>query len=159
MQYVKALCFLLSARPRVNCWPCTTRLSWRLHTSGIYVRYTRKVHYFFKNIYFIHERHRERGWDTGRGRSRLPAGNPMWDSIPGPWDHSLNRRQMLHDLSHSGAPSIQLLISESWACVHFSLFLCLSLYSCSLFLSNKLTKSLKKKIKRTGETRYQRKMC
>ena len=34
----------------------------------------------------------ERGRDTGRGRSRLPAGRPMWDSIPGPWDHDLSRR-------------------------------------------------------------------
>ena len=27
---------------------------------------------------------RERGRDTGGGRSRLYAGSPMWDSIPGP---------------------------------------------------------------------------
>ena len=26
----------------------------------------------------------ERGRDTGRGRSSLPAGSPMWDLIPGP---------------------------------------------------------------------------
>ena len=32
----------------------------------------------------------ERGKDTGRGRSRLHAGSPMWDSIPGPWDHALS---------------------------------------------------------------------
>ena len=43
---------------------------------------------FFKRL-FIHERHRERerererGRDTGRERSRLHAGSPMWDSIPG----------------------------------------------------------------------------
>ena len=34
--------------------------------------------------------------DTGRGRSRLPAGNLMWDSIPERWDHALSRRQMLN---------------------------------------------------------------
>ena len=40
---------------------------------------------FLKIFYlFIHERPTERGRDTGRGRSRLPAGSPMWDSIPGP---------------------------------------------------------------------------
>ena len=38
---------------------------------------------FLKTV-FIHER----GRDTGRGRSRLPAGSPMQDSIPGPWDHN-----------------------------------------------------------------------
>ena len=45
---------------------------------------------FFLIFYlFIYERHTERGRDTGRGRSRLPAGSLMWDSIldPGirPW--------------------------------------------------------------------------
>ena len=38
-------------------------------------------HFFFKNLFM---RHRERGKDTGRGRSRLPAGGLMRDSIPGP---------------------------------------------------------------------------
>ena len=37
-------------------------------------------------------RHREREADTGRGRSRLPMGSPMWDSIPGPQDHTLSQR-------------------------------------------------------------------
>ena len=40
--------------------------------------------FFFFKILFIHERHRERDRDTGRGRSRLPAGSPRQDSIPGP---------------------------------------------------------------------------
>ena len=35
------------------------------------------------------ERERERGRDTGRERSRLHAGSPMWDSIPGLQDHAL----------------------------------------------------------------------
>ena len=39
---------------------------------------------------------RERGGDTGRGRSRLPAGSPMQDSIPGPRDHALSWRQTLN---------------------------------------------------------------
>ena len=34
--------------------------------------------------------------DIGRGRSRLTAGIPMWDSIPGPQDHNLSWRQMLN---------------------------------------------------------------
>ena len=49
-----------------------------------------KENCFFLRFYvFIHERHRaggrdtESGRDTGRGRSRLHAGSPMWDSILG----------------------------------------------------------------------------
>ena len=38
-------------------------------------------------------RHRERGRDTGGGRSWLHAGSPMWDSIPGLQDHALGWRQ------------------------------------------------------------------
>ena len=40
--------------------------------------------------------HRERGRDTDRGRSRLHARNPTWDSIPGLQDHTLGRRQVLN---------------------------------------------------------------
>ena len=32
----------------------------------------------------MRDRERERGRDIGRGRCRLPAGNLMWDWIPGP---------------------------------------------------------------------------
>ena len=37
---------------------------------------------FYFIILFFHERPRDRGRDTGRGRSRLHAGSPMQDSIP-----------------------------------------------------------------------------
>ena len=40
--------------------------------------------FFFFKIDFIHERDRERGTDTGRGRSRLLARSPMGDLIPDP---------------------------------------------------------------------------
>ena len=40
------------------------------------------IHSFIHS--FIHERHRERGRDISRGRSRLPMGNLVWGSIPGP---------------------------------------------------------------------------
>ena len=37
---------------------------------------------FLKDVYlFVHERHRDRGRDIGRGRSRFLAGSPMWDLI------------------------------------------------------------------------------
>ena len=41
---------------------------------------------FFKD--FIYSFMTERGRDTGRGRSRLHAGSPTWDSIPGLQDHT-----------------------------------------------------------------------
>ena len=37
------------------------------------------------------EREKERGRDTGRGRSRLHAGSVMWVSIPGLQDHALGQ--------------------------------------------------------------------
>ena len=46
--------------------------------------------YFFLRFYlFIHERHRDRGRDTGRGKSRVPVESLMQDSLPGPWNHDL----------------------------------------------------------------------
>ena len=52
----------------------------------------------FKIFYlFILERHRERGRDTGRGRTRTSHGGRwMWDSIPGLQDHALSQRQTLN---------------------------------------------------------------
>ena len=41
--------------------------------------------FFFLRFYlFIHERPKERGRDTGRGRGRLHAGSPMQDSLQDP---------------------------------------------------------------------------
>ena len=42
------------------------------------------------------ERERERGRDTSRERSKLHAGNPMWDSILGLQDHIPGGRQALN---------------------------------------------------------------
>ena len=47
---------------------------------------------FKKDYLFIHERHTERGRETGRGRSRLPAGEPDAGLDPGTWGHSEGRR-------------------------------------------------------------------
>ena len=59
---------------------------------------------FWRFYLFIHEREWERSRDTDRGRSRLHAGSPMWDSIPGSWDHSLSWRQMLKRWATQGSP-------------------------------------------------------
>ena len=53
-------------------------------------------YYYFLKKFIVTQRERERGRDTSRGRSRLHAGSPMWDSIPGVRDHSLSQRQMLN---------------------------------------------------------------
>ena len=50
------------------------------------------------------QRERERGRDTGRGRSRLHAGSPMWDSIPGLQDHAPWAEGGAKPLSHPGIP-------------------------------------------------------
>ena len=69
---------------------------------GKYIRMSRlncivDVGLIFKIFYlFIHERHTERGRDISRGGSRLLAGSPMQDLIPGPRDHVLSGRQMLN---------------------------------------------------------------
>ena len=46
----------------------------------------------FKDFIYFFMRDR----DIRRGRSRLPAGNPMWESILGPQDHDLSQRQTLN---------------------------------------------------------------
>ena len=55
----------------------------------------------FLKFLFIHERHIERGRDTGRRRSRLPAGSLMWDLIPGSGHEPKADTQ---PLSHPSAP-------------------------------------------------------
>ena len=56
-----------------------------------------KVHGFFSLIFiYLFMIERQRGRDTGRGRSRLHSGSPMWDSILGLQDHTLGQRQVLN---------------------------------------------------------------
>ena len=62
---------------------------------GSTVYSVRKVVLFFLRFYLFINRHRERGRDTDRGRSRLHAGSPTWDSILGLQDDTpgCRRRQ------------------------------------------------------------------
>ena len=58
----------------------------------------------------------ERGRDTGRGRSRLHAGSPRQDSIPGPWGHGLGRRQMLNRAATRASPKVTVLMYKRPPC-------------------------------------------
>ena len=58
---------------RRKCWVYLDLVDWVVD-----------MHFFFFKILFIYSWETQRGRDTGRRRSRLPAGSPMWDSIPGP---------------------------------------------------------------------------
>ena len=57
-------------------------------------------------------RERQRGRDTGRGRSRLPAGSPVQDSIPGACDHDLTQRQTLNHWATQAPHTVYLLIYQ-----------------------------------------------
>ena len=48
-----------------------------------------KILFKKKDFIYLFMRGAERGRDPGRERSRLHAGSPMGDSIPGLWDHAL----------------------------------------------------------------------
>ena len=50
----------------------------------------------------------ERGRDIGRGRSRLHAGSPTWDSIPGLQVHAPGQRQALNRWATQGSPQFKL---------------------------------------------------
>ena len=88
------------------------------HVNTIFCQiiYMTTLNSFLKRFYlFEREKKRERmhcGEARHRGRERerekqspCSAGSLMWGSIPGPWDHDLNRRQMLNPLSHVDTPT------------------------------------------------------
>ena len=62
---------------------------------------------FKKDFIYLFIRQRERGRDIGRGRSRLPVGSPMWDSIPGLRDHTLSQRQILNHWATRVPPDLK----------------------------------------------------
>ena len=53
--------------------------------------------------------------DLGRGRNSLPVTSPMWDLIPGPWDHDLSLRQTLNHWATQEPQELS--IQEQTACV------------------------------------------
>ena len=56
---------------------------------------------------------RERGRDTGRGRSRLHARSLTWDLISGLQDRALGQRQAPNRCATQGSPASLFLISKS----------------------------------------------
>ena len=73
--------------------------------------------FFFLKILFIYswKKERERGRDTGRGRSRLHAGSRMQDSIPGPQDHALGwRRRWTAEPPRDPPPFLFVTHSSCW---------------------------------------------
>ena len=74
------------------------------------------------------QRERERGRDTGRGRSRLHAGSPTQDSIPGPQGHTLGRRQALNCWATQGSPVSFLLCISDLPVIPLSFFIFLRFY-------------------------------
>ena len=62
-----------------------------LSCTELYISYY--ILFYFKYFIYLFMRDTERSRDTGRGRSRLHAGSPVWDSIPGLQDHAEGRPQ------------------------------------------------------------------
>ena len=56
---------------------------------------------------FIHEREREREAESSAEGEAGSVRSPMWDSIPVPWDHYLNQRQMLKCWATQVPPKIR----------------------------------------------------
>ena len=77
---------------------CSRHLGGHVQAGTVY-EFFEDAHKYIEKIFkalFIHERHTERGRDTGKGRSRLPVGSAMQDSIPRLWDYILSYRQTLN---------------------------------------------------------------
>ena len=66
---------------------------------------TNNVFFFLRFYLFIYERHRKRGRDIGRRRSRIPAGSLIPDSIPGLPGSQPEPKADAQPLSHPGAPN------------------------------------------------------
>ena len=62
---------------------------------------------FLKDFIYLFMMERERGRDTGRGRSRTHAGSLMWDSITGLQDHGLGWSLALDCWATRGISDVQ----------------------------------------------------
>ena len=64
--------------------------------------------FFLRFCLFIHENTERESRDTGRGRSRLHGGSPMWNSILGLQNHALDWRQVLNRWATQRTPICQI---------------------------------------------------
>ena len=90
-----------------TCMPIFFKVMYKNMTIG-YKLFICPFHCFLRDfIYlFMRDTGREReSRDTGRGRSRLHVGSPMWDLIPGLQDHmGHGPKAGAKPLSHPGIP-------------------------------------------------------
>ena len=85
--------------------------TWRCSKSNLYVISFLKT--FFKDFISLFERQRTwRGEEQREKQTPCWAGSPTQDSIPGPWDHDLSRRQTLNWLSHPDALGLLFIINQ-----------------------------------------------
>ena len=71
-------------------------------------------------------RHRERSRDTGRGKSRLLEGSPMWDSIPGPPGSQPKLKADAQPLNHPSVPINCLIANNSIYHIISATLICIS---------------------------------
>ena len=85
-----AWCGTRSRDSRIASWAKGRRQTAEPPRPSLNMLYLNTYIYFFfkKRFIYLFMIERERGRDTGRGRSRLHAGSPMWDSILGLQDHA-----------------------------------------------------------------------
>ena len=94
-------------RGAVSCHICYWRSGSSTSESYIFCVKYFVLFCFFKILFTYSWAHTHRGRDIGRGRGRLPVGNPIQDSIPGTWDHDLSRRQTLNHWATQVPPNLQ----------------------------------------------------
>ena len=95
---------------RFYSWSCSLFNAKQI--SHNYKRFTKDsllLSYFFLKIIYSWET----GRDIGRGRSRLPTGNLMLDSIPGPRNHDLSQRQTLNHWATQVTPEMTIIVQEN----------------------------------------------
>ena len=94
------LCLTKSPHPQHVVWDPVVHLVTPLHRLNSEIQHggetcPESLKFFLKILFIYSWETQSKGEsrDTGRGRSRLHAGSPMWDSIPGLQDHALGWRR------------------------------------------------------------------